>query len=142
MRLCARKVSHQELVVIPAVDHSFIAGSSPETTRKASILALAKTFEFIDAVAGERKRGSAISTASNRRVLAGLIGSGIRRSLTPALHMEEGAAQGLDYRYELLDLDPHQWRRDMLPALLASAQERELAGLNITHSLLADSSCR
>jgi acetyl esterase/lipase len=44
-----------ELIVIPAVDHSFI-GSSPEATRQASLQALAKTFEFIDAVAGgERK---------------------------------------------------------------------------------------
>lgn len=40
-----------ELVVIPAVDHSFI-GNSPEATRQASLQALAKTFEFIDAVTG------------------------------------------------------------------------------------------
>lgn len=76
---------------------------------------------------------SAVSTASNRRVLAGLIGSGIQQSLTPALHMEEGAAQGLDYRYELLDLDRINGSVTSLPALLASAQERGLAGLNITH---------
>ena len=38
-------------------------------------------------------------------MLVGLIGSGIQQSLTPALHMEEGAEQGLDYRYELFDLD-------------------------------------
>lgn len=76
---------------------------------------------------------SAVSTASNRRVLAGLIGSGIQQSLTPALHMEEGAAQGLDYRYELLDLDRIGGGVTALPALLASAQERGLAGLNITH---------
>jgi acetyl esterase/lipase len=44
-----------ELMVIPAVDHSFI-GSSPEATRRASLQALSKTFEFIDAVTGgERK---------------------------------------------------------------------------------------
>jgi hypothetical protein len=43
------------LVVIPAVDHSFI-GSTPEATRQASLQALSKTFEFIDAVTGgERK---------------------------------------------------------------------------------------
>jgi acetyl esterase/lipase len=40
-----------ELVVIPAVDHSFI-GSTPEATRQASLRALSKTFEFIDAVTG------------------------------------------------------------------------------------------
>jgi shikimate dehydrogenase len=76
---------------------------------------------------------SAVSTASNRRVLAGLIGSGIQQSLTPALHMEEGTAQGLDYRYELLDLDRINGGVSTLPSLLASAQERGLAGLNITH---------
>ncbi len=44
-----------ELVVIPAVDHSFI-GSSPEATRKASLQALSKTFAFIDAVSrGQRE---------------------------------------------------------------------------------------
>ena len=44
-----------ELLVIPAVDHSFI-GSSPEATRQASLQALSKTFAFIDAVVGgERK---------------------------------------------------------------------------------------
>jgi shikimate dehydrogenase len=66
-------------------------------------------------------------------VLAGLIGSGIQQSLTPALHMEEGAEQGLDYRYELLDLDRIDGGATALPVLLASAQERGLAGLNITH---------
>jgi shikimate dehydrogenase len=76
---------------------------------------------------------SAVSTASKQRVLAGLIGSGIQQSLTPALHMEEGAAQGLDYRYELLDLDRINGGVMTLPTLLASAQERGLAGLNITH---------
>ncbi len=66
-------------------------------------------------------------------MLAGLIGSGIQQSLTPALHMEEGTAQGLDYRYELLDLDRINGGVSALPSLLASAQERGLAGLNITH---------
>lgn len=40
-----------QLVVIPAVDHSFI-GASAEATRKASLLALTKTFEFIDSLRG------------------------------------------------------------------------------------------
>jgi acetyl esterase/lipase len=40
--------AHAKLVLIPAVDHSFI-GSTPEATRDASLLALRDTFEFIDA---------------------------------------------------------------------------------------------
>jgi hypothetical protein len=34
--------------MIPSVDHSFI-GATPEATRNASLLALRRTFEFIDA---------------------------------------------------------------------------------------------
>lgn len=66
-------------------------------------------------------------------VRAGLIGSGIQQSLTPALHMEEGAEQGLNYRYELFDLDRIAGGAAALPSLLATAQERGFAGLNITH---------
>jgi acetyl esterase/lipase len=44
-----------ELIVIPGVDHSFI-GASAEETRKASLLALTKTFEFIDSLRGGKTR--------------------------------------------------------------------------------------
>ena len=40
-----------ELVEIPGVDHSFI-GATPEATRAASLLALQKSFEFIDRTVG------------------------------------------------------------------------------------------
>jgi len=40
-----------ELLIIPAADHSFV-GNSPDATRQASLLALSKTFEFIDALSG------------------------------------------------------------------------------------------
>jgi para-nitrobenzyl esterase len=40
-----------ELIEIPGVDHSFI-GSTPEATRAASLLALQKSFEFIDRTVG------------------------------------------------------------------------------------------
>ena len=43
-----------ELIVIPAVDHSFI-GSSPNATRQASLQALSKTFAFIAAVSGGKR---------------------------------------------------------------------------------------
>ncbi|PDT29321.1 shikimate dehydrogenase [Rhizobium sp. L9] len=64
---------------------------------------------------------------------AGLIGSGIQASLTPAMHMEEGAAQGLDYDYELIDLVKLNASPADLSRLVADAEERGLAGLNITH---------
>ena len=66
-------------------------------------------------------------------VVAGLIGSGIQASLTPAMHMEEGRAQGLQYRYELLDLDRIAGGSQALAALLDSCQSQGFAGLNITH---------
>lgn len=62
---------------------------------------------------------------------AGLIGKGIQASLTPAMHMAEGRAQGLDYCYVLFDLDKIEG--DQIPALLADAERRGFGGLNITH---------
>lgn len=64
---------------------------------------------------------------------AGLIGAGIQASLTPAMHMREGEAQGFSYDYELIDLARIGATPDDLPRLLAGAEARGLAGLNITH---------
>lgn len=64
---------------------------------------------------------------------AGLIGAGIQASLTPAMHMREGAAQGLAYEYELIDLSQHGAGPQDLPRLLDDAERRGLGGLNITH---------
>ena len=44
-----------ELVEIPGVDHSFI-GSTPEATRAASLLALQKTFGFIERTLGRAQQ--------------------------------------------------------------------------------------
>lgn len=68
-----------------------------------------------------------------RPLKAGLIGAGIQASLTPAMHMAEGAAQGLSYEYELIDLQALGATEDDLPRLIAEAETRGLAGLNITH---------
>jgi shikimate dehydrogenase len=70
---------------------------------------------------------------SQRQVLAGLIGSAIQASLTPALHMKEGKEQGLNYRYELFDLDRIAGGALALTSLLRSAQEQGYAGVNVTH---------
>jgi shikimate dehydrogenase len=66
-------------------------------------------------------------------LLAGLIGTGIQASLTPAMHMEEGRAQGFSYAYELIDLAARGLALEALPRLLDDAQARGFAGLNITH---------
>jgi len=64
---------------------------------------------------------------------AGLIGAGIQASLTPAMHMREGEAQGFSYDYELIDLSQIGATPTDLPRLLGEAEARGLAGLNITH---------
>jgi shikimate dehydrogenase len=66
-------------------------------------------------------------------VQIGLIGAGIAQSKSPALHMAEGAAHGLDYRYVLIDLTARGQGPDALPDLLAEAERQGFAGLNITH---------
>lgn len=64
---------------------------------------------------------------------AGLIGYGIQRSLTPAMHVQEGRAHGLDYSYELLDLNERKRSADDLESLVVEAEERGFCGLNITY---------
>jgi len=68
-----------------------------------------------------------------RPVLVGLIGADIQMSKSPALHEREGALQGLDYRYELLDLAERGLPPTALPDLLAEEEARGFAGSNITH---------
>ena len=67
------------------------------------------------------------------KALVGLIGAGIRRSLSPALHEEEARAQGLRLHYQLIDLDGPGQGVEALPALLAAARNMGFAGLNITY---------
>ncbi|MFA1623864.1 shikimate dehydrogenase [Rhizobium mongolense] len=68
-----------------------------------------------------------------RAVLVGLIGADIQMSKSPALHEREGLLQGLDYRYELLDLAERGLPATALPDLLAEVEARGFAGSNITH---------
>lgn len=68
----------------------------------------------------------------DQSILVGLIGAGIQSSLSPAMHEREGAAQGLSYRYRLIDLDVLALTPAALPDLLASAEREGFAGLNIT----------
>lgn len=70
--------------------------------------------------------------SSTPSILAGLIGSGIQASRTPAMHEHEGDAQGMRYLYRLIDLDALRMSLDDLPALLSAAQNTGFTGLNIT----------
>ena len=68
-----------------------------------------------------------------RKVLVGLIGAGIQRSLTPAMHEEEARHHGLRLHYQLIDLDRNGAGADHLGSLVASARMMGFAGLNITY---------
>ena len=65
-----------------------------------------------------------------RRFKVGLIGAGIGASLSPALHEREAALLGLDYAYELLDLDELGRDPEDVRALV---REPGFDGFNITH---------
>ena len=65
-----------------------------------------------------------------RKLLLGLIGDGIQRSMSPALHEEEGRHHGLRVHYQLIDL--HGAGNDALPLLIKAARVIGFAGLNIT----------
>lgn len=67
-----------------------------------------------------------------QKLLCGLIGAGIRRSLTPAMQEEEARAQGLRLHYQLIDLDAAGQGVEALPGLIAAARTMGFAGLNIT----------
>lgn len=72
-------------------------------------------------------------TRDPQTFLAGLIGSGIAASLTPAMHEREAQALGLREVYQIIDLAALGLGVDALPALLDSAQRFGFSGLNITH---------
>lgn len=67
------------------------------------------------------------------KLLVGLIGAGIQRSLTPAMQEDEARAQGLHLHYQLIDLDRTGQGVEALPMLLAAARTIGFAGLNITY---------
>ena len=67
------------------------------------------------------------------KMLVGLIGAGIQRSLTPAMHEQEAREQGLALHYQLIDLDAAHVGADKLPTLIEAARVMGFAGLNITY---------
>lgn len=93
------------------------------------------TWPSITGPAGQSagRRSSAEDLAAARSVLAGLVGTGIEASRTPAMHEREGAEQGLRYIYKLIDLSALRLGLDALPDIVAGAQRLGFGGLNVTH---------
>lgn len=67
------------------------------------------------------------------RLLIGLIGSGIQRSLTPAMHEEEARHHGLQLFDQLIDLDRTKVGAEVLPGLLPALRTVGFAGFNVTY---------
>ncbi|HJT61030.1 MAG TPA: shikimate dehydrogenase [Burkholderiales bacterium] len=67
-----------------------------------------------------------------KKLLLGLIGAGIQRSMSPALHEEEGRHHGLRVHYQLIDLDAARVGMEALPELMRAVRAIGFAGLNIT----------
>lgn len=68
-----------------------------------------------------------------QKLLLGLIGAGIQRSLTPGMHEAEGRQQGLALHYQLIDLDRAGASAADLGLLIQAARIMGFAGLNITY---------
>ena len=65
--------------------------------------------------------------------LIGLIGEGVRPSLTPPMHELEGARHGISYVYRPVDTSPAEATETALAGLVEMAERLGFDGLNITH---------
>ncbi|MBK4736675.1 shikimate dehydrogenase [Noviherbaspirillum pedocola] len=70
---------------------------------------------------------------NERKLLVGLIGAGIQKSLSPAMHEEEARHHGMRLFYQIIDLDAARASVDDLPTLIRAARIMRFAGLNITY---------
>lgn len=70
---------------------------------------------------------------TKNKMLLGLIGSGIARSMTPAMQEQEARAQGLRLHYQLIDLDAAGATVADLPALVNSLRIIGFDGFNVTY---------
>jgi len=66
------------------------------------------------------------------KLLIGLIGAGIQRSLTPAMHEEEARHHGLRLHYQLIDLAVAGVGAEALATLVPAARIMGFAGFNVT----------
>jgi quinate/shikimate dehydrogenase (NAD+) len=76
---------------------------------------------------------AAAAAAVAGAVVVGLIGAGIQRSRTPAMHEREAAALGIRLIYKLIDLSVLALPPEALGDLMAWAERAGFAGLNITY---------
>ncbi|WP_068110852.1 shikimate dehydrogenase [Tropicimonas marinistellae] len=66
-------------------------------------------------------------------IRVGLIGRGITRSRTPAMHMAEARAQGMTCAYRLLDMDDDAFAGRTLASMLEWVESEGYCGVNVTY---------
>lgn len=76
--------------------------------------------------------------ARGHAYLAGLIGTGVTPSLTPALHMAEGLAHGLNYVYRPIDLTVLKLGPEDLRRVLDWTEMLGFDAVNVTHPCKRD----
>ncbi|QND54777.1 shikimate dehydrogenase (plasmid) [Phyllobacterium sp. 628] len=74
-----------------------------------------------------------MTKSTSDHFLLGLVGAGIQKSRTPAMHEREGDEQGLRLLYQTIDLERLGIGPEALPDLLIAAERMGFAGLNVTH---------
>jgi shikimate dehydrogenase len=67
------------------------------------------------------------------RVLLGLVGAGIRASLSPALHEREAERLGVHALYQTIDIAERELPPSAVGEIVAAARTMGFAGLNVTH---------
>ena len=67
------------------------------------------------------------------RVLLGLVGGGIRASLSPALHEREAERLGVHALYQTIDISERGLAPEAVGEIVGAARTMGFAGLNVTH---------
>jgi shikimate dehydrogenase len=68
----------------------------------------------------------------HQKLLVGLVGRGIQRSLSPALHEAEAEHYALRLHYQLIDLDATQTSDSLLPTIVSAMPAMGFSGFNVT----------
>jgi shikimate dehydrogenase len=81
----------------------------------------------------EERAGFMNGAGISRKIRVGLIGAGIGHSASPRMHVDEAQALGLDYSYELLDLNTRRNGPADLASILQECENEGFTGVNITY---------
>ncbi len=113
-------------VILETADHSTLASSGQAELRTAHHVPPTNRSESF-----ARLQSGAF--AEPKKMLLGLIGSGIQLSLTPAMHEAEASYHGLRVHYQLIDLALADRDANALPALIEAVAVMGFSGVNITY---------